>query len=82
MSATDVDLEFALAIYDAARSSVVEKERANLAGHFLEVLEKFGVDIADNAEVIGDHDKHLADGVDEYIEHEEDEDTDEDEELD
>jgi len=82
MSTSDSDLELAMAIYSAARASVVEKERANFADHFLEVLEKFGFDIADYAEQIGEHDKHLANGIDAYIEHEEDEDTDEEEEWD
>lgn len=76
MSIADNDLEFIIALYDAARNSVAEKERVNFAEHFLEVLDQHGFDISGNAEEIGEHDKYLVEALDEYIEHEEDEDED------
>ena len=82
MSLSDNDLEFIIAMYDAARSSVVEKERSNFAEHFLQVLDQYGFDIAGNAEQISEHDKYLETSVDEYIEHEEVDDTDEEDEWD
>ena len=77
MSIADSELEFIIALYDAARSSVAEKERGNLAEHFLEVMDSHGFDIAGNAEEIAEHDKHLTGALDEYIEHEEEDDEDE-----
>lgn len=79
MSIASGDLEFIIALYDAARNSVAEKERENFAEHFLEVLDQHGFDIAENAEEIGEHDKYLVKAIDEYVEHEEDEYEDEDE---
>lgn len=79
MSIADNDLEFIIALYDAARNNVAEKTREDFAEHFLEVLDQHGFDIAANADEIGEHDKYLVKALDEYVEHEEEYEDEEDE---
>lgn len=75
MNLNDTDLEFLMQLYDKALSHIADKSKSDWAEDFVLSLADYGVNVADNAKEIGEHDEYLDEAVELFLEHNEEEES-------
>lgn len=74
MNLSDGDFEFIFALYDSARSLVIEKDRPLLAEETIRHMLDYGLEVKLSAVEIGEHCTYLDAALCEYLELEEEDD--------